>query len=121
MEGKAKLSLGEGGKPFAEDPPPHLIPPVLADDAHTVEQGQILAADGKGGVDADGLFPFVKIGLLDLVAAADGADGVQDRGLPCIILSHQDQGPVNVPDLHVPDGLEIVDVKISQLHAPPSL
>ena len=44
-----------------------------------------------------------------------------DRGLPCIVFSHQDQGPVNVPDLHVPDGLEIVDVKISQLHAPPSL
>ena len=110
MEGKAELSLGEGGKPFAEDPPPHLVPPVLADDAHTVEQGQLLAAAGKGGVDAEGLLPFVKIGPLDLVAAADGADRVQDRGLPCIVFSHQDQGPVNVPDLHVPDGLEIVDV-----------
>ena len=48
-------------------------------------------------------------------------DVYKRQGLPCIVFSHQDQGPVNVPDLHVPDGLEIVDVKISQLHAPPSL
>ena len=116
VEREGQHPVPVGGKALAEGLFPRLIAAVLADHAHVVEQLQILLADGQAGVDAHRLLSLVEIPLLHLVTAADRAERVQHRRFSGIVLPHQNQGRLDILNLHIPYGFEVLYPQIGKLH-----
>ena len=56
------------------------------------------------------LFSFIKVALPYLVRTGHRTDGIQHRGLPRVVFSHQNQGIFDTMNLHLTDGFKIPDV-----------
>ena len=108
--------LPEGGETLFKAFQPGLKSAVFAHAPLSVEKCQVFPGKGQADRDAHRLALFVEIPLLHFIASQRRAYGIQHGGFPRIILPYQDQGPVNVPDFHIPDGFEILNVNIRQPH-----
>ena len=116
MIGEGEHSVPKVRQLLAESRIPGLIPPVTAHSSQTMEQFQVLRTDAQPHLDPHRLAPFIKILRSNPVSPADRANSIQYRSFSCIIFSNQNQGLVDFRNLHIPDGLEILNSQIGYLH-----
>ena len=117
--GKGKHMIGKRRQLPAKIMHPRLPFPVLADHASAPQQIQILLRKRQGYVNTDFCSGFPEILRADPVFTAHRPDGIQHGGFSGIVLPHQDQGILNIRNLHVTDGFEILDVKSCNFHGLP--